>query len=429
MGRPLGLARVNDHGAPGHPMTWLVWFVPAIFFLYEYLLRVAPGVIEKDLEKQFHLDEGGMGGALGMYYYAYAPMQLVVGVLLDRYGARLLLTLAAVFCSIGLVFFSMAETPSELAASRFIVGFGSSFAFIGAIYVAIVWFNEEKVAFLTGLTAGMGFGIGIFTEWFLADIFGQPPQWRPDMLVLAGVGLVIAAGIWCIVPQRPAWYLDVKDINKRCSIREAIGGLGKVMRKPAIWMISLGCAFVYLPLPLAANWGPRSLGELLSIPELEGSHLFAWFYLGVALGSPLVGWLSDRMGRRKPLLVAGAASTSVLTVLIITTAGLTTTSTAILLLGWGLCTSTYILGYPLAASAGPKETSGSAIAFVNFIGMLLAGIFVWVFGLVVDAIAAARGHVEGPDASDFRTMFLLIGIAMILAAGLHLCVRERRKLG
>ena len=202
MGRPLGLARVNHHGAPGHPMAWFIWFAAALFFLYEYILRVAPGIIEKDLEKQFHLDEGGMGGALGMYYYAYAPMQLAVGVLLDRYGPRLLLSLAAVTCSIGLVIFSMADTATGLGASRFLVGFGSSFAFIGAIYVAIVWFHEEKIAFLSGLTAGMGFGIGIFTEWFLADIFGEPPDWRPDMLVLACCSACCwQPGIWCIIPK------------------------------------------------------------------------------------------------------------------------------------------------------------------------------------------------------------------------------------
>ena len=64
MGRPLGLARVNHHGAPGHPMAWFIWFAAALFFLYEYILRVAPGIIEKDLEKQFHLDEGGMGACI-----------------------------------------------------------------------------------------------------------------------------------------------------------------------------------------------------------------------------------------------------------------------------------------------------------------------------------------------------------------------------
>ena len=198
------------------------------------------------------------------------------------------------------------------------------------------------------------------------------------------------------------------------------------MRQPTIWMISLACAIVYLPLPLAANWGPRSLSELLGIPELEGSHLFAWFYLGVALGSPLVGWCSDRLGRRKPFLVAGAAATGLFTLFIMSAGEVSSIAVVLMLIAWGLCTSSYVLGYPLAASRGPRTATGSAIAFVNFIGMLLAGIFVWIFGVVVDALATTRGHASGPDASDFRTMFLMIGVTMILAAALHLCVRERR---
>lgn len=407
-------------------MAWFIWFAAAMFFLYEYILRVAPGIIEKDLERQFDLDEAGMGGALGMYYYAYAPMQLVVGVLLDRFGPRLLLSLAAATCSVGLVIFSMADTATGLGASRFLVGFGSSFAFIGAIYVAIVWFHEEKIAFLSGMTAGMGFGIGIFTEWFLADLFGTPPDWRPDMIVLACGGLVLAAGMWCIIPTRPKWYMERAGLASCCTMRDALTGLGHVMRQPTIWMISLACAMVYLPLPLAANWGPRSLGELMGIAELEGSHLFAWFYLGVAVGSPLVGWYSDRMGRRKPLLALGAAATGLLTVLLVSAGADSRTSIILMLVTWGFCTSTYVLGYPLAASRSPQAASGSAIAFVNFIGMLMAGLFVWIFGIVVDALASARGHAQGPEGSDFKTMFLFIGATMFIAAVLHLCIRERR---
>ena len=92
-----GLQRINQHG-PGHPLAWIVWAVPAFFFLYEYILRILPGMIEQTLEREFAINESEMGGALGMYYFAYAPMQLVVGILLDRYGARVLLAGAAVAC-------------------------------------------------------------------------------------------------------------------------------------------------------------------------------------------------------------------------------------------------------------------------------------------------------------------------------------------
>ena len=235
-----------------------------------------------------------------MYYFAYAPMQLVVGILLDRYGSRILLAGAAVLCAIGMVVFPMSSTEFGLAGSRFLVGFGSSFAFIGAIYVAMVWFPARQVPLLTGLTAGLGFGIGIVGELFAHDLLGKPPAWRSASLVLSIVGMLIAVGMLIVVPKRPAWYLDRTGTREGQTIRGAASGLLKVMARPQIWLISLGCALLYLPLPLAANWGPRSISELLGRPDEFSSQLFAWFYLGIAIGCPLVGWLNGRIGRARP---------------------------------------------------------------------------------------------------------------------------------
>lgn len=413
-----GLMRINTHGGPGHPMAWVVWLVPALFFSYELILRLIPSMIEPDLEAEFQLNEAQMGGILGMYYYAYAPMQLAVGLLLDRYGARLLLAGAAILCAIGLVLMSMADTAVELGASRFIIGTGSSVAFIGAVYVAMVWFTPSRVALLTGLTAGVGFASGVLGDWFIPDLLGSPPQWRNAMLLLAMGGMGIALAAFLIIPNRPAWYLDRVGIDHSSSIRDAFQGLVVVCSRPAVWLISVGCALIYLPMPLAANWGPRFSSETLDIPHHDASHLWAWFYLGVTLGSPIAGWLADQLGRRKPLLLIGAAATTTLMfVLALLPAG--ETMTAIVLCLLGLLVSTYVLGYPLATDFAPPHTNGSAIAFVNFTGMMLAGLFVWLFGVTVDFFAEPE---TAPDSDDFRSALMitagLISLSILLLVAL-----------
>ncbi len=418
------LTRMMDHG-PGHPLAWIVWSVPAFFFLYEYILRILPGIIEHTLEREFAVNESQIGGALGMYYFAYAPMQLVVGILLDRYGSRILLAGAAVLCAIGMVVFPMSSTEFGLAGSRFLVGFGSSFAFIGAIYVAMVWFPARQVPLLTGLTAGLGFGIGIVGELFAHDLLGKPPAWRSASLVLSIVGMLIAVGMLIVVPKRPAWYLDRTGTRERQTIRGAASGLLKVMARPQIWLISLGCALLYLPLPLAANWGPRSISELLGRPDEVSSQLFAWFYLGIAIGCPLVGWLNGRIGRARPILLLGGLATSASLILLATTGSPAGPSdvewlSGTLLLTMGLATSSYVLGYPMAADLSPDDANGSAIAFVNFVAMMIAFGFVWLFGVAVDAFASAGGRLSAPDPDDFRSTLLwaagLIGLSMLILA-------------
>ncbi|MDG2201776.1 MAG: MFS transporter [Phycisphaerales bacterium] len=425
MSRANGLIRVNDHG-PGHPLAWIVWSVPAFFFLYEYILRIMPGIIEKDLEHEFHIDEATIGGSLGMYYFAYAPMQLVVGILLDRFGARVLLAGAAVICAMGLIVFSMSSTTWGLAGSRFLVGFGSSFAFIGAVYVAMVWFPEKQIPLLTGLTAGLGFGIGIVGELFTTDILGTPPAWRSASLILAIIGMLVAVGVLIVVPHRPAWYLDRTGIDEGRTMKRAMHGLLEVMSRPAIWLISLGCALMYLPLPLAANWGPRTVSELIGRSDMGSSELFAWFYLGVAAGCPLSGWLSSRIGRTRPILLAGAACICGLTITLALLSNPSQTEIAMILLAWGAATSTYVLGYPLAAELCPRDAHGSAIAFVNFVAMMLAFGYVWLFGVVVDAFASSRGHIPHAEPGDFQSTLLWTGVLVGLAVILVGLVRSHR---
>ena len=233
-----------------------------------------------------------------MYYYAYAPMQLAVGVLLDRYGPET----APVTGSRNLLHRPRhildGRHATGLGASRFLVGFGSSFAFIGAIYVAhrLVPRGEDRLPLRVDRWNGIR--DRHLHEWFLADIFGEPPNWRPDMLVLACCGLVLAAGIWCIIPSRPTWYLERCGISAGTTFRDALAGLGVVMRQPTIWMISLACAIVYLPLPLAANWGPRSLSELLGIPnwrEAISLHGSTWASLSGRLSwaGARTGWVDE----------------------------------------------------------------------------------------------------------------------------------------
>ncbi len=426
MPRAIGLQRINEHG-PGHPLAWVVWSVPAFFFLYEYILRILPGILERDLEREFSLTESQLGGALGMYYFAYAPMQLVVGVLLDRYGARVLLAGAAVICAIGMVVFPMSSTEFGLAGSRFLVGLGSSFAFIGAIYVAMVWFPQRQVPLLTGLTAGLGFGIGIISELFTAELLGTPPAWGKASLLLAIVGMLIAFGVLMVVPQRPAWYLDRTGIEEGRTMRQAAAGLLNVMARPKIWLISLGCALLYLPLPLAANWGPRTIGELIGRSDAHSSQLFAWFYLGIAIGCPLAGWLNGRLGHARSILLLGTLGTSAL-IIVLSLLGTTTEQTVgILLLASGLTTSTYVLGYPLAAELSPDDAQGSALAFVNFMAMMIAFGFVWLYGVVVDAFAATRGHLPKPDPADFRSTLLWTGVLIATAIVCFALIRSPKR--
>ena len=424
--QPRRWRRVEAFG-PGHPLAWIIWSVPALFFLYEFILRIAPSLMLPELEQKMQLTAGGIGAALGAYYYAYAPMQLVVGVLLDRFGSRKLLCMAALICVIGLIVGAGVTTPAGLAASRFLLGLGSAFAYIGAVYVAMIWFPRRRAAMLTGLTAGIGFTGAIAGEFLLEAMFGTPPSWSRGMWILSIFGAVFAIAIWMAVPERPSWHLQRVGRHTSHSMRTVLAGLKSVTTHRDTWLISIGCALMYLPLAFAGNWGPRDLHIVLGVPTEEAPKLYAMFYAGIGLGCPLVGWLSDRSGRRRPFLIAGSVAAALGTLLMAWLPESARDWAWIILPVWGLVVSTYVLGYPMAADLNRRDAAGTAIAFVNCIGMLLAGLMVWLFGVLVDGIAASRDHAQ-PQANDFRLAMMILAGFMLLACIANTMAKEKNQL-
>ena len=180
---------------------------------------------------------------------------------------------------------------------------------------------------------------------------------------------------------------------------------------------------MYLPLAFAGNWGPRDLHVALNISTEEAPAMYAMFYAGIGIGCPLVGWLSDRSGRRRPFLIAGGIAAALGMLLMAWLPESARGWTWIILPGWGLVVSTYVLGYPMAADLNRRDAAGTAIAFVNCIGMLLAGLMVWLFGVLVDGIAAGRQH-DQPESDDFRLAMMIIGGVMLLACIVNTMARE-----
>ena len=135
---------------------WLICGLGAIFYSYEYLLRIAPSVMEPALREHFDLSATGFGLLSSIYYFAYVPMQLPVGVLLDRYGPRRLLTFACLICVIGTLLFTGTTVFWIAATGRFLVGFGSAFAFVGVLKLATIWLPENRLAMVSGMTSALG---------------------------------------------------------------------------------------------------------------------------------------------------------------------------------------------------------------------------------------------------------------------------------
>ena len=126
---------------------WIVCGLGALFYTYEYLLRISPSVMSSELMAAYGITAGAFGNLMAIYYYAYTPMQLPVGMLMDRYGPRRILTAACAACAVGSYLFASSGHLSVAGVGRFLVGFGSAFAFVGVLKLATIWLPKERFAF------------------------------------------------------------------------------------------------------------------------------------------------------------------------------------------------------------------------------------------------------------------------------------------
>ncbi len=195
------MGRVSNRLERGRWYGWLFWGVAASFFLYEFFVRVMPSVILKDLSTQLDASPVELSSSLAIYLWVYAPMQLVVGGLFDRFGTKFLIMGASLIVGGGCLIFAASNSLVPIGLSRGMAGFGSAFAFVGAVYVATVWFPSSRLALIAGITAAVG---------ILGEIISQTPMveavqafgWRSVMQVAGFAGIAVAILLF-VIPSRP----------------------------------------------------------------------------------------------------------------------------------------------------------------------------------------------------------------------------------
>src|SRR3990167_7059212 len=175
--------------------AWFVCSIGAIFYAYEYLLRIAPSAMEIPLRHHFALTATGFGLLSSIYYYAYVPMQVPVGILMDRFGPRRLLTLACFTCAAGAFIFSSTNMFNVAICGRLIVGIGSAFAYVGVLKLATIWFPENKLAMIAGLTAALG-TIGEMIGDNVMDKIIMLSGWQQTIIWIGIIGLILTVIIW-----------------------------------------------------------------------------------------------------------------------------------------------------------------------------------------------------------------------------------------
>ncbi|NNM59891.1 MAG: MFS transporter [Legionellales bacterium] len=338
----------------------LVLLLCAGFLFYKYILQVFPGVITTQLMKEFHLTGAGLGNLAATFYYAYMIMQLVVGVLLDKFSTRRLTSFAILVCGIGTIIFSQCHTGLSAGISRFMMGIGVAFSTVAYLKVAAIWFPPHRYALVSGLlaTAAMsGAVFGLAPLSFVISLFG----WRTALLYVGCAGIVLAMLFWLTVRDSP-----VKSTIKAKPITLDWTAIKVVLTSRPNWLLTLYSGLAFSPLAILGGlWGNPFIQQVYHLNATDAGSLVSLAFIGLGIGSPLLGALSDRLGDRINLMLCFTTLSMISISIVIYCPGLPLWLASIFFFSFGFFLGSFMLAFAIGKEINNLALIGTVIAMIN----------------------------------------------------------------
>jgi len=354
--------------------------IGALFYCYEFILRILPGILQQELSMAFgHLSASAFGQLSALYYVAYSPMQLPVGMFVDRLGTRRLLFIACLCCVIGTWMFSVFGSLAVASFGRFIVGFGSSFVFVGVLSLAVEWLPKRYFSSFAGLMTTLGMLGLVYGEITITNTAASMGL-HHVFLVLIILGLILSGLLIFFVQDSPS-----KKKKATLELRAFFLQVTKVLCSKSVWIIGVMGACLYTSLSVFGElWGNAYLQQAHHLTAQQAANTMSLLFIGWAIGAPLSGFLSDYTGNRVLPLQISAFGALICIAMIIYVPTLSYHSINILMLLYGVFSGAEIIVFVMAKEYSGATLSGTVFAATNMIVTLGGVIFQPLVGLLLD---------------------------------------------
>ena len=395
-------------------------------YLMSMFHRVAPAAISRDLAAAFEASAASLGALAATYFYVYTVMQVPVGVLADTLGPRKILALGGLVAGAGSLLFGLAPTFDVAVVGRTLVGLGVSVAFIAMLKLIAVWYEERRFATLTGTMMFLG-NVGTMTAGTPLAWAAQGAGWRSVFIAIGVMSLANGVLSWFLVQDRPGEKGAMPRAGARADRTAWLGGLLAVMKNRATWpgfFVNVGVAGSFFA--FAGLWAVPYFTQVHGMTRAVASNHITAYFGGFALGCLIIGPLSDRLRRRKPLMIGGAVLHALGWWLWLGTETLPPAATYALCIAMGTVTASLTLSWACAKEVNPPLLSGMATSVVNVGVFLGPSILQPLVGWVMDRgwQGAMDGGARLYSAADYRTGLLLMAAFAAFGAVATLFVRE-----
>lgn len=402
----------------------MVFFVICLVYFFVYFHRVSTSVIVSDLLEAFQTNATALGFMSSMYFYIYAFEQPLVGYLSDRLGPRRVIGYWSMAAAAGCFLFGMAPNIGWASVGRALIGLGVGGVYVPAVKAISLWFRKNEFATMIGLLMSMGnFGAVIATTplaWTAAT-WG----WRKTFFLIGGItlGLAFVTLLFTRDYARPSEPVQVNPVSASGSNPGSRAKVAKVLASGRFWIIAMIFFGIYGTLiTLQGLWATPFLMTVLGIERIFASKLNMLIPVGVIIGAPFFGWLTDQFSLNKEnTLIA------ILTVYTLTWVGiifffsqLGTAGLSMMLLVMGIATGGFISTlWGIVQETTPSEILGLISGMLNPAPFLGVAVFQVLTGAILDRTSRVG---DLYPLSGFRNAFLicLFGIVICLVLSFYL---------
>lgn len=403
--------------------AWIIWGLSAAFYFSDYLARVAPGVMHRSLQHDFGINEAGFGILTASFYIPYIMMQLPVGLAVDRVSIRKLLTTMALITALGCCVFGLAGSLMTASVGRMMIGFSAAFAFISTLRLATAWFPPAMLGLLAGLTQALGM-LGASAGEAPVSMLVAAVEWRHTMLIIAFLFIALAVLLFRFIRDDPtgsAAY-EVKHESQVGLLKS----LTVILSCRQTWINALYAGFLFAPTAvIGESFGPAYLQYGRGLSAHSAAFATGLIFIGWGIGGPLSGWLSDKIGRRKPIMIGSAWMGLVLSTVIVFYPDISQSMAYGLLFLFGFTNTGVAIAYAVSTEIQPRNVVGTSIAFTNMASIFIGASLQPLVGCLVGMVAGARSYnVEQLLLSDFQAGLRVIPLCSLIALILAYTLKE-----
>jgi sugar phosphate permease len=379
-----------------------MWILPMLFFTFQFILRLWPGLMMHQIMDQLSIDAGDFGLLAASYYYGYAGMSIPMAILLDRFGARYVVFLSAILCGIATLMFTYTDSFCIALLSRGLIGAGSAVGFLGVSKVVSEWFPKDQYARMIGLS---------FTFGLLGAIYGGKPvslliesnDWQDIAQLFAIVSIVIGCASYAFLRAPKAVdSIDAQAPSQKASFRA-------VLSSPIVWWLAVSNLLMVGSLEGFADvWGITYLTKAYDLNKSDAAGLVSLVFFGMLFGGPVLAWFSKKIGEYSVIVGSGIimASTFVILFSCPTYSGMLL-STMFFVLGIMCCYQ--VIVFSAGANLVAPHNLGITVAFLNCINMLGGSFFHTAIGKTMDLFWTGS-LVEGVKAYDLEAYKYAISV-------------------